>query len=277
MLAAALLLALVTATDSPIPDAFRPTHVEIESSRHLNAADAGNRDSTDTVCDKVGASWRCTGGWIEDSWVQQLLYAARIPDQPRDVHLLGYSDADVDRISHDLQRQIRTDSQWTFAERRAAIGLAVNSGVRSMLDGSVTGLVARGSQVVSVSVALRDARNREALISSTSVRERMLPWDVSFEGQRAVFPHAAISTAIARMLPPGDANRSLLVTSNNQFELLMDTIESRIIGCRYDENPSDRAFCARMRIKKSPVTPMQLPPKPRRSHEATARHSIRRY
>lgn len=106
MLAAALLLALATGVNSPIPATFRPIHAEIESSRHIFVSeDAGDHDSTEIICDKMRASWRCTGGWIEDSWVRKLLHAARIPDRPGDVRLLGYSDADVERLSRDLQHR----------------------------------------------------------------------------------------------------------------------------------------------------------------------------
>jgi len=250
MLAVALLLSALTLVPSPIPASFRPTYFEITSSWSYPQSEPPAPDasgSTDITCYYRRAVWHCTGGWIENVWVERLLAAARISDEPGQVRLAGYSDKAIALLAHQLQEEILDTPQWNAAERRAALSLATADAVRGMLVAQFrdAGTAPSSASVTGVFVHLRDAGNHVVVIESSSQRERMLPWRVSYDGRAVTFAHAAISAAIAAFLPPGEANRSRhLREQPDPLDSLLSTIDFRVIACMYDENPADRKFCA---------------------------------
>jgi hypothetical protein len=251
MLAVALLASALALIPSPIPASFHPTHFEITSSWRSGEMsyppDPHPSGYVDFICDYQRALLNCMNGWIEDAWVERLLDAVRIPDERGQVRLAGYSDATVERIASELQVDIRGTPQWNAAERRAALSLATPSSVRAMIygifypNGNVSVVLPGAPSVV---VRLRDDRNRDVVIESNSKLDKMLPWRLSYDGRSVTFAHAAISTAVAAFLPPGEQNRQLLLSTLDPFDTLITNIDFRVIACMFNENPGDSKFCA---------------------------------
>lgn len=264
MFAVSLLLALLTLVASPIPASFRPTHLEITSSWRDPGSDiAPNPHGTVHIaCDFRNAAWHCNGGWIEALWIRRLLDAARIPDERGQVRLAGYDNAALERIARTLRTEIRNTPYWTRAERHAALSLATVPSVRSAINrvffpaavvGSESRVTLSSINWATVAVRLRDARNHEVRIKSNFKRAKMLPWRISYDGRGVAFAHAALSEAVAALLPPGEENRSwLLQDTPDPGDTLLTDIDFRLIACRYNENPDDRAFCALTRAKIMP-------------------------
>ncbi len=256
MLAIALLASALALIPSPIPASFRPTHLAITSSWRGDSSDIDPdpHEYLDIICDFRSAAWRCTNGWIENAWVERLLDAVRIPDEPGQLRLAGYSDATVERIARKLRTDIRNTPQWNAAQRRAALSLATPAAVRTMIAETFNpkGNVSVRMPAASVVVRLRDVRNSEAVIKSTANIEKMLPWRLSYDGRAVTFAHAAISTAVAAFLSPGEENRQLLLETLDPFDALLTDIDFRVIACMFNEDPGDSKFCALTRASTAP-------------------------
>lgn len=248
MIAAALLSAVALVL-SPIPASFRPTHLEIRSSwhtfEHPDPRPEGWKpyEYVDITCAYQRVSWRCTGGWIESAWVSRLLDAARIPDEPGHLRLAGYTDRDIQNIAAKLEANVLDNPRWDAAQQSLALRLTTPAAVRAAIARTF-GPYYLGANP-SVVIRLRDDHHNDVTIESASSGAKMLPWFIMYNERSAWFAHAAISTAVAAFLPPGETNRAQLLQDTPDPTLtLAANIEARVIACIYNDDPADAKFCA---------------------------------
>lgn len=237
-----------------VPASFHPSTLSLSSSVRIHATDVSEPPAMHVQCKRSGSGWRCNRGFIEDAWVRDLVAETRIRLRRGDISRAGFPAARVSRIAAALRRDLRSDPQWNASERRAGLTLTTPSSVRSAIYASFYPKVRRASEVDErVVVRLKDSNGRTLTIESQNSTSQMLPWTLAYGDRRTTSLDARLSTLIARLLPTNDPNHDALTKPvPDPVEELVNEIDFRIIACRYDENPNDKAFCALTRAKTTP-------------------------
>lgn len=207
------MLALLLAVALQIPRSFAPSRLEITAGSAVAMVPGSDvafpvDPDPDVVCRRDRTGWRCRGGWIEGRWVDELVAAVRAAGAPG-LGQMGYR-AGVARQLFATLRGAITASDWPPAQRSAGLRLATPQGLGSLLEAdAIPTNVYRAGFLVRV--RLWDRSGRVLTVESrVDSRPKLLPWTVTYANARADLWRASISTAIARMLPPGDEDRARL-------------------------------------------------------------------
>lgn len=260
------MFALLLAATIAIPTSFQPQHVTIISANSVGGSFCNGCDVIQSPrvlepsviadldpavdCHYARSFWKCKDGWIERSWVDALMNAVRRPNR-HTAQEAGYSTSLISATVHQVRVAIRDTDDWSASEKAGLLRAASRRGIEGMLFGAERLSPTYAYQIVRV--RLSDARGRTIVIESKYGEPKMLPWLVSFGRASAYVASAAISDAIARLLPSDSISRTrLLAPHQSDSSELYSVLRRRVTMCRYDEDPNDRAFCATLHDRRKP-------------------------